>query len=1127
MSEAVTRLISAWPQVAKRSLAHWRLLSTVVVGVLLASAILAGTVVYFDALRELALSSTLAKHATARLDILVKAGKVQTSAEEYARVKSLVDGEIDARVAWMLRDRILAGRTPTFFLTAPGNEDQAGLDNARSYFAFLPQLQQHTTLLDDGNLPSERRLNPSDEPPELEAVISLEDAQSFGVGPGDRLVAVPTWEDANPYATVVISGVFQRSVPDDDEFWHLEQEALRPPAGSSFRTVGFYISENAFMEVLGSSFRSMDSTYSWLLDVDTGRLNARNSALALANMEVMNRSLASALALYHQSTALDNALKDYDRRLFFGKLPMFVVLILIALVILYYVATLSSLLVQERRSEVALMRSRGASSTQILAVFVLEGATIAVLAVLAGPLLAAIAISVLGYTPVFSELTGGAGLAVTVSGGAYMMSALGGGLSFVALMVPAVQASRIGVTRHRQQAARPSGLPAFQRYYVDVLLLILSILLFRQLTEQGSVVATSLFGAPAVNQMLLALPGLVLIATAMVLLRLFPLAMNLSSRILSRRLSAGLVIGVWQMARDPTHYARLSLLLILTAGLGIFASSFEATLDRSFEERVLFGTGSDIRVHGLEPTEKATTPAALVPLDGSAQRSALVETFEQVPGIDRASLVLRSPARDLTNSSGGGFEMFAVDADSFGEVAWFRGDFADRPVAGLVESLKVTDLPQGIVLPAEAVSLAVRIKADRLHPTVRLTARVKNAQDRYSDYTLGELGSSEWMVLETRLAIGNRQPPSSLPLTLVSLQLFETGFDRRLQPGSVLFDEIVVRKESGETRSIEQFDDVASWSVIKTTPDAIGDELRVADQVFDRESGTALLFWSAGSPLTVRGISHGPKSFSLPVLASKSFVQATGHSLGERFEVSVGEVGVPVELVDVVDLFPTMISPNKKFLVADIHSLTSYFNLAAVDRELIPTELWLSTAPDGPERKTLVQSLEGIESYSVGSVRDRMKRLAESRVDPLVEAGWKALLFIAFSAVLVLSSVGLLVHAYVSFRDRQLHFALLRSVGLSLRQLLTTLWFEQVLVIAVGMALGTWMGGRLSETIMPYLGHDDWGGQVIPPFAIEVNWGALLITYAAMLLVFAVIIAGLIWLVRKMSLHRVLRLGEM
>ena len=55
------RLLSTWQLVGRRILAHWRLLSPVVVGVLLSSAMMAGTVLYFDSLRDLALQFTLDK----------------------------------------------------------------------------------------------------------------------------------------------------------------------------------------------------------------------------------------------------------------------------------------------------------------------------------------------------------------------------------------------------------------------------------------------------------------------------------------------------------------------------------------------------------------------------------------------------------------------------------------------------------------------------------------------------------------------------------------------------------------------------------------------------------------------------------------------------------------------------------------------------------------------------------------------------------------------------------------------------------------------------------------------------------------------------------------------------------
>ena len=1127
ISIATNRLVSAWQQVVKSSLAHWRLLSAVLIGVLLASTIMSSTVIYFDALRQIALTKALAQQLPTGLDISIRAQRGPTTREEYTKVREAANAEIDASVAWLLRDRSNGGRTPTFFLATPGNEDQAGNDNSRTYFVFLSGLEQQITVLPGGSSPRPRRLSPPGDPPELEAIVPVEAAERFGVKVDDRFAAVPTWLSDVPWVNVVVSGVFRRNEPQDQEFWYLEEGSLRSVTGAGFRIVPFFIPEQSFLEVLGPSLPKMQATYAWHLDTDTDRVDAWNARSTVASVEQMNRGLGSTLSGYGHVTVLDDVLREYDQRIFFSKLPMFVVLFLIAIVVLYYVATMSSMVVETRRNEVALLRSRGADSGQVLTAFALEGATIAVLAVLAAPLIAALGISALGFTPIFSEFTDGARLSVGVRGSAYALSALGGVLSFVALIIPAVQASRTGVMRQRQHSARPSSLPAFQRYYVDVLLLLVSIFLFRRLAEQGSVVATTHLGEATVNQLLLALPGLALVATAMVLLRLFPLAMSLTSKLLSSRLPAGPVMSLWQMSRDPTHYARLSLLLVLTAGLGIFASSFEATLDRSFKERVLYATGSDIRIGRVEaaPGQGGGPTELVAPSSGADLK--LVTAFEAIPGVERASPVVRTRGRDLETTTGGSFEMLAADGERLSDVGWFREDFSDRPLRALLESLNVPDTPEGLALPPDVAAIGVRVKADRLHPTVRLSVRLRNARDQHANYVLGTLGATEWTVLETPLELPSQAGfQESRPLTLVALQLDEPGLQRRLLPGSILVDEIVIKTAGGESRVFEPFDDTSAWRVLRNTLDASSDGVAQSGDLLEGEPGSALFYWEAGEPLTPRGIFYGPQRSPLPVLASKAFVEATGHSVGEEFEVEVARSRMPVKLVGVFGLFPTMTDPDTKLLVADLTTLSRYTNLSATERQLFAIGLWISTTASGQEREELLQDLKTADGYEAVALRDRLDRLATSGVDPLVEVGWSALLLIAFSAVLVLSCLGFLIHAYVSFRNREFQHALLRTLGLSLKQLTTAVWLEQALVIAVGLALGTWMGGRLGATVMPFLGQRDFGGEVVPPFAMTVNWGTLILTYVAMVFVLGVITAGIIWFVRRISLQRILRLGE-
>ena len=1225
MITSIPNLIRAWPLVAKRSIAHWRLLLSVIIGVFLASTIMAGTVVYFDALREFALKTSLGRLTDAQADLLVRAERGPTSSVEYAKVFRPMTQQIDSRVEWLLKGRERGGKSATFFLTATGSEETAGDDNSRAYFAFLDGLPERITLLPGGRMPVEEALSAPGGPLVLEAIIPDSAAQTFGVGVGDSLSAVPHWDDAIPYARVVISGVFQRDDPDDP-FWRMEDEIFRFATAIGFRTVPFFLSEDVYMDVLGGGFRDMNSAYAWLLDVDVERINASNSRQAAFDIRLMNRRLSTLLFSYWQISALDRTLADFDRRLFFAKLPMFVVLILIAVVILYYVATLSSLLVEQQRGEVALLRSRGAGSTQILGVFVLEGATIALVAALLSPLLAAFVVSLLGYTPAFTALGGVGSLPASISRGAYAMSALGGGLSFIALIVPSVQASRMGVVRHRQQSARPSDQPFYQRYYLDIMLLVVSLFLFRQLTEQGSVVAVQLFGDVAVDQILLAVPALVLAASALVLLRLFPKAISFLSgdspellhltvggttlvlvpaiaanalvygggqgwilqivllpavaaayaatalardprlklvggalqagliaaliaagptlpmrlvflpilvgivpaqllfhllRVFSRRAPVGYSVGLWQMARNPTHYARLSLLLILSAGLGIVAASFGGTLERSYFERALYSTGADIRLEGVR-------------INSFGPTRPLAEVYQSITGVGEVAPAFRGFGADLSQFFGPTYTMFAVDGEAFREVGWSRSDFASRPIETLLDSLVSDTLPNGIELPPNTRNLVVTIKSDAPFDSVVVAAGLRDANDRYVAPCLGALDSADWKIMVAdrtnrdcgrQFAQRSRLQPSP-PLTLVSLSVHERFGGRRLRAGAVSIDDIRVQTTDGRIEIIDSMVDAGAWSVLRAAPESASDSLTASPAALNGGDGSLRFSWSDGGPLVGRGIYYGRPLAPLPVLANREFLTQTERRVGDELPVSVSGHRLRVKIVDLIDYFPTLNTVTEPYLIADLTSLSRYANLETATSELRPNEIWIAEKINGGRSHGLIERLSTNEAFFNGEVYDRAEALDASKADPLVEAGWSALLFIAFAAVLVLSGLGFLVHAYVSFRNREMEFALMRTLGFSLKQLVTLVWLEQALVIAAGMVLGTWMGGRLGAVIMPFLDQDETGRHVLPPFVLEVDWTALVIAYATMTFVFALIIAGVVWFIHKISLQRILRLGE-
>ena len=1124
MFRIASRLIAAWPLVAKRSLVHWKVLSSVVAGVILASAIMASTVIYLDALRDLALRHALNQRTDDQLDILAAAELTAMSYDDYEYATTVANRHIEQRLGWLIQGSVSAVKTKTFYLTSLDEEELAGDDDKRAYFAFAPRLSQYTTLMTGGGMPRDGAINFPGDPLELEAIIPVEAAKLLEVGVGDRISVVPSWSAEIPYLRVTISGVFRRN-DDEDGFSRLYRRSLQSGVVRTVQALPLFISQETYLRVLSPAIGDVSSTYSWMLDVVPDRLNDENASQAASDIFATHDLVSREIGNFYLSTGLLQVFNEYDERLFFTRAPMLVFLILISVVILYYVVTLSSLLVEEQKSEIALLRSRGANSGQILAVFVLEGGTVAVLATALGPVLAAIAISAMGFAPMFSDLTGNTFMTVEISRAAYIMSGVGGVLSFVALMIPAIQASRIGVTRHRQESARPSQTSFIHRYYLDLLLLIAGILLFRQLNEQGSVLGKDLLGEVVVNELLLAIPGLILVAAAMILLRLFPLAMGLTSRILGRFLPAGLAMGLWQMAREPAHYARLMLLLILTAGLGVFAASFVATLEQSYQDRVLYSTGSDVRVEGVK-------------LDNSRFRANFVDRYERLSQIDKVSPAYRGHAFDQTNPTNESFKLLGVDPDTLWEVAWSRDDFAREPLAELVQGLGDSIPRGGIELPRAAVSLSVTLNTSSPEPDIYLSARVRDADDRYYNYRLGPLGSRDFLgnvKKPTELLLGAAllpQPPSAKPLTLVSLGIHALPSRGRLPRGSVSIDRItastmriVSGRATGEidTHVIEPFDSTGQWEILHLSAEAESDELRNGSD--GDNPGSVVFSWTGDQVRTTHGIVYGLRSISLPVLASQSFIDSLGYALGDEFLLSTGGRSVRVRLEEVIEFFPTLNPLRENFLIADLASLVRFANLDPIGGEFNANEVWLSSDSTGADRVSLVNGLRDAP-FSSKFVDNRERRLADSQVDPLAKSGWSALLFIAFTAALITSGMGFLVHAYVSVRAREGQFALMRTIGFSMRQLIALVWLEQALLITVGMALGTWMGGRLTRLIMPFLGHDDFGFQVVPPFVVVVNWGALAVAYSAMAFLFALIIVGVILFIRKISLQRILRLGE-
>ncbi|NQU96681.1 MAG: ABC transporter permease [Chloroflexi bacterium] len=602
------------------------------------------------------------------------------------------------------------------------------------------------------------------------------------------------------------------------------------------------------------------------------------------------------------------------------------------------------------------------------------------------------------------------------------------------------------------------------------------------------------------------------------------------------------------MARNPAHHARLSLLLVLTAGLGVFAASFSATLERSSRDRLMYESGADVRVTGVRPPTEGISGTGL-------------EQVRDMEGVGFATPVLRGAGWSESGGRGAHFDLLAVRPDEFAEVGWWRPDLARGGLGEVMDQIRVSP-EEGLPLPEDAHWLTVRVRPFVARSDVWVVARLEDSVGRFYTLPLGSLhpmsvdrnrfpcavpeddepGRPDWCRLG-----GSLMPPMVrglsrlLPRTPVVLHSVGiVGLSGALNPGAVEIDDIAVVDRLGENLLVlETFDDPGRWQVLVNSANAQGDAFTGAVDVGGGEvPGVARFSWTQGSARDLRGFTMDDARAPLNAVASPSFMESVGASVGDEVPVSVSGDSFTVRVTGTARYFPTLDPSEGPFVLMDLQALADRLNLGRLAGDVQWNELWVRLADTGEGEAAGTAPGEAIISYEAlaktlaGSrvmfnrIVQRGPMLADAETDPLVTAGWRALLVVAFGTVLVVSAVGFFVHARVSFGARLGEFALLRTIGLSMRQLLALAVLEQVLVIGVAVGLGIFMGTRLGATIMPYLASSGGGVRVAPPMVTEVDWAGFCVTFGVVAAVFALVVAAILVYVYRMAIHRVMRLGE-
>ena len=317
------------------------------------------------------------------------------------------------------------------------------------------------------------------------------------------------------------------------------------------------------------------------------RLSARIERLPAVIPEAVPASFVSV------ESGLPQILEEADQSLLVSRTGVLLLMAQLAILAAYAIALTADLIVDHRRLDTALMRSRGAGPLQVGGLALAEALLVVLPAALLGPWLAAAALRLFNVAGPLA----GVGLRIdpVVGSDAYLAAGAAAIGCAALLVLPAVFAAR-SYAAERAGRARQETRPLGQRLGLDIALVALTAVGLWQLRLYGAPLTRTVQGQLGVDPLLVAAPAIGLLAGSVVALRVIPLLASAAERVTSRGRRLVGTLGSRQLARRPLRYTRAALLLMLAMSMGVFAVSYTSTWSQSQADQADFRVGADLRV---------------------------------------------------------------------------------------------------------------------------------------------------------------------------------------------------------------------------------------------------------------------------------------------------------------------------------------------------------------------------------------------------------------------------------------------------------------------------------------------------------------------------------------------------
>ncbi|MCA0755610.1 ABC transporter permease [Paenibacillus sp. N4] len=574
----------------------------------------------------------------------------------------------------------------------PSDTERMDVNKIRwANFAAISDLEQHVKLK-DGRLPKKE--------PEggvYEALVVPEALTELNLVLGN----VFTIKDDNVKTEISVKpvGVIE---PSDyaDLFWYNSTVSYK----SSF-LIDLDLFDKSFTE--GQALK-VKASY-WYFALDYTKMTLSTAKEFIAENGRITAHMKGQYDTYSKNAPALRTLSLYKEKEAKLKILLLSLNVPVMLMLGFYLYMVANLITDRQKTEIAVLRSRGASRLQIVLGYTVEGLVLGIIAFFAGPYVGVMITKVLGASSGFLEFVQRAKLHAEVGKDAFQYALIAVVLSLIMTLIPVLLATRFSIVAHKQQMARVQKQSFWHKYFIDIILIGVSLYGLQSYeTRMSKLLSIGANTADlSIDPLLFLIPAFFVLGLALSLLRLYPWFIRLVYLIGRRWWPPSLYYTLIQVGRTSASFKFIMVFMIITIATGIFSASANRTINKNVEDKIDYRIGADItmKVHwesdappillsggaGGEEGEASEE-------NGSSVKAAPRKTqysepsflpFTQMPDVEHAAKVfIKQDASYYTqgnrNKEGTSkrqeqdkVKLMGIDTYEFGMTAWLRDGLLD------------------------------------------------------------------------------------------------------------------------------------------------------------------------------------------------------------------------------------------------------------------------------------------------------------------------------------------------------------------------------------------------------------------------------------------------------------------